>query len=31
VDAEILRSLIYGLTMVLVMLYRPNGLWPQRK
>ncbi|WP_291812287.1 ABC transporter ATP-binding protein [Limnobacter sp.] len=31
VDTEILRSLIYGLTMVLVMLYRPNGLWPQRK
>jgi branched-chain amino acid transport system permease protein len=31
VDAEILRSIIYGLTMVLVMLYRPNGLWPQRK
>ncbi|WP_421832439.1 ABC transporter permease subunit [Limnobacter sp.] len=31
VDAEILRSLIYGLTMVLVMLYRPNGLWPHRK
>ncbi|WP_394672255.1 ABC transporter ATP-binding protein [Limnobacter sp.] len=30
-DAEILRSLIYGLTMVLVMLYRPEGLWPQRK
>lgn len=30
-DAEILRSLIYGLTMVLVMLYRPKGLWPQRK
>lgn len=31
VDAEILRSLIYGLTMVLVMLYKPKGLWPQRK
>ena len=31
VDAEILRSLIYGLTMVLVMLYRPNGLWPHLK
>ena len=30
-DAEILRSLIYGLTMVLIMLYRPEGLWPQRK
>jgi branched-chain amino acid transport system permease protein len=31
IDAEIIRSLIYGLTMVLVMLYRPAGLWPQRK
>ena len=31
VDAEILRSLIYGLTMVLVMLYRPEGLWPHSK
>lgn len=31
VDAEIIRSLIYGFTMVLVMLYRPKGLWPQQK
>ncbi|MCE2744958.1 MAG: ABC transporter ATP-binding protein [Burkholderiales bacterium] len=31
VDAEILRSLIYGLTMVLVMLYRPEGLWPHSR
>lgn len=31
IDAEILRSLIYGLTMILVMLYRPKGLWPERK
>ncbi|HEX5487495.1 MAG TPA: ABC transporter ATP-binding protein [Limnobacter sp.] len=31
VDAEILRSLIYGLTMILVMLYRPQGLWPARR
>lgn len=30
VDAEIIRSLIYGLTMVLVMLYRQEGLWPKR-
>jgi len=28
VDAEVLRSLLYGLAMVLVMLYRPKGLWP---
>ncbi|MFN8761925.1 MAG: ABC transporter permease subunit [Burkholderiales bacterium] len=25
---EILRMLVYGLAMVLVMLYRPKGLWP---
>ncbi|HEX4918231.1 MAG TPA: ABC transporter ATP-binding protein [Limnobacter sp.] len=30
-DAEILRSLLYGLTMVLVMLYKPKGLWPEGK
>ncbi len=28
VDAEVLRMLLYGLAMVLVMLYRPKGLWP---
>ncbi len=28
VDAEVLRMLIYGLAMVLIMLYRPKGLWP---
>jgi branched-chain amino acid transport system permease protein len=26
--AEILRMLLYGLAMVLIMLYRPRGLWP---
>ena len=26
--AEILRMLLYGLAMVLIMLYRPKGLWP---
>ena len=31
IDAEILRSLVYGLTMVLVMLYRPEGLWPKHR
>jgi branched-chain amino acid transport system permease protein len=25
---EVLRQLIYGLAMVLIMLYRPKGLWP---
>jgi branched-chain amino acid transport system permease protein len=28
VDAEVLRMLLYGLAMVLIMLYRPKGLWP---
>lgn len=31
IDAEIIRSLIYGLTMVLVMLYKPKGFWPENK
>jgi branched-chain amino acid transport system permease protein len=28
VDVEVLRMLLYGLAMVLIMLYRPKGLWP---
>ncbi len=28
-EAEILRQLLYGLAMVLVMLYKPKGLWPK--
>ena len=28
VDAEVMRMLLYGLAMVLIMLYRPKGLWP---
>lgn len=28
IDAEVLRQLLYGLAMVLIMLYRPAGLWP---
>jgi branched-chain amino acid transport system permease protein len=28
VDAEVLRQLLYGLAMVVIMLYRPSGLWP---
>jgi len=28
VDAEVLRMLLYGLAMVVIMLYRPRGLWP---
>lgn len=27
-DAEVARMLIFGLAMVLVMLFRPKGLWP---
>jgi len=28
IDPEIVRQLFYGLSLVLVMLYRPAGLWP---
>ncbi|MCE2970141.1 MAG: ABC transporter ATP-binding protein [Burkholderiales bacterium] len=28
IDAEVLRMLLYGLAMVVIMLYRPKGLWP---
>lgn len=28
IDTEVLRMLIYGAALVLVMLYRPKGLWP---
>jgi branched-chain amino acid transport system permease protein len=28
VDVEVLRMLLYGLAMVVVMLYKPKGLWP---
>src|SRR5574343_419010 len=31
IEAEVLRQLLYGLTMVLVMLNRPAGLWPAPK
>ena len=31
VDAEIIRSLMYGLSMILVMLYKPKGFWPENK
>lgn len=30
IDPEIIRQLFYGLALVLVMLYRPAGLWPAR-
>jgi branched-chain amino acid transport system permease protein len=28
IDAEVLRQLLYGLAMVIIMLYRPAGMWP---
>lgn len=28
VDAEIIRMLLFGLAMILIMLFRPAGLWP---
>ena len=31
IDPEILRQLFYGLALVLVMLFRPHGLWPARQ
>lgn len=31
VDTEVIRQLLYGLAMVIIMLYRPEGLWPARK
>jgi branched-chain amino acid transport system permease protein len=31
VDTEVIRQLLYGLAMVIVMLRRPEGLWPAPK
>lgn len=31
IDPEIIRQLFYGLSLILVMLYRPAGLWPARR
>jgi branched-chain amino acid transport system permease protein len=28
IEAEVLRQLLYGLAMVVIMLYRPAGMWP---
>lgn len=30
VDAEVIRMMLYGLAMVLVMLYKPKGIWPAK-
>ena len=29
IDTSILRQLILGLCMVLIMIFRPRGLWPR--
>jgi branched-chain amino acid transport system permease protein len=31
IDVEVIRQLLYGLAMVIIMLYRSEGLWPARK
>ena len=31
IDPENLRMVIFGLALVLVMLYRPAGLWPSQR
>jgi branched-chain amino acid transport system permease protein len=31
IEAEVLRQLLYGLAMVVIILYRPAGLWPSPK
>ncbi|RQS12620.1 ABC transporter permease subunit [Burkholderia sp. Bp8991] len=31
VDTEVIRQLLYGLAMVIIMLYRSEGLWPAAK
>ena len=28
IDTEVLRMLLYGIALVVIMLYRPRGLWP---
>jgi branched-chain amino acid transport system permease protein len=28
IDGEVIRMGLYGLALVLIMLYRPKGLWP---
>jgi branched-chain amino acid transport system permease protein len=31
IDPEVIRMLLFGLALVLMMLYRPAGLWPSRR
>lgn len=30
-DTEVIRQLLYGLVMVVIMLYRPEGMWPSAR
>jgi branched-chain amino acid transport system permease protein len=30
IEPEVIRMLLFGLALVLMMLYRPAGLWPSR-
>ena len=31
IDAEIIRQFLYGCALILVIRFRPNGLWPQTR
>ena len=31
IESEIIRQLLYGLALILIMQYRPSGLWPVRR
>jgi len=31
IEPEVIRMLLFGLALVLMMLYRPAGLWPSRR
>ena len=31
IDVEIIRQLIYGLALILIMLYRPGGIWQKQE
>ena len=31
IDGEVLRQLLFGLALVVIMLYRPSGIWPAPK
>jgi branched-chain amino acid transport system permease protein len=31
VDAEIMRQFLYGCALILIIRYRPHGLWPVQR